>query len=64
MIDPPPSKIVYCYGEYQQLFCQYPQVIFHKGLPELNDFDGKEPILLIIDNWMQETNDTVANLFT
>jgi len=40
MIDPPPSKIVYCYGEYQQLFCQYPRVIFHQGLPELNDFDA------------------------
>jgi len=63
MIDLPPSKIVYCYGEYQQLFCQYPRVIFHQGLPELNT-GGKEPILLIIDDLMQETNDTVANLFT
>jgi len=50
MIDPPPSKRVYCYGEYQQLFCQYPRVIFYQGLPELNDFDGKEPVLLIIDD--------------
>jgi len=64
MIDPPPSKIVYCYGKYQQLFCQYPRVIFHQGLPELSDSDGKEPVLLIIDDLMQETNDTVANLFT
>ena len=22
MIDPPPSKIIYCYGEYQQAVCQ------------------------------------------
>jgi len=64
MIDPPPSKTVYCYGEYQQLFCECSRVIFHHGLPELNDFDGKEPVLLIIDDLMQETNDTVANLFT
>jgi len=64
MIDPPPSKIVYCYGEYQQFFCQYPRVIFHQGLPELNDFDGKQPVLLIIDDLMQETNDTVANYLT
>jgi len=64
MIYSPPNKIVYCYGEYQQLFCQYPRVIFHQGLPELYDFDGKEPVLLIIDDLMQETNDTVANLFT
>jgi len=33
----------------QQLFCQYPRVIFHQGLPELNDFDGKEPGLFITD---------------
>ena len=64
MIDPPPSKIVYCYGEYQQLFCNYPRVVFHQGLPDLNDFDGSEPTLLIIDDLMQETNETVANLFT
>ena len=63
MIDPPPSKIVYCNGEYQQLFCNYPQVVFHQGLPDLNDFDGSEPTLLIIDDLMQETNKTVANLF-
>jgi len=64
MIDPPPSKIVYCYGEYQQLFCNYPRVVFHQGLPDLNDFDGTEPTLLIIDDLMQETNETVVNLFT
>jgi len=64
MIEPPPSKIVYCYGEYQQLFRQYPHVTFHQGLPDINDFDGSEPTLLIIDDLMQETNDTVANLFT
>jgi len=64
MIDPPPSKIVYCYGEYQQLFCNYPQVVFHHGLPDSNDFDGSEPTLLVIDDLMHETNETVVDLFT
>ncbi len=64
MIDPSPSTIVYCYGEYQQLFCNYPRVVFHRGLPDLNAFDGSEPTLLIIDDLMHETNDTVVNLFT
>jgi len=64
MIDPSPSKIVYCYGEYQQLFCQYPHVDFHQGLPDLYDFDGSQPTLLIIDDLMHETNETVVNLFT
>jgi len=64
MIDPPSSRIVYCYKEYQQLFCQYPRVVFHQGLPDLSDFNGNEPVLLIIDDLMQETNDMVANLLT
>jgi len=52
MIDPPPSKIVYCYGEYQQLFCNYLRFVFHQGLSDLNDFDDSEPTLLVIDDHM------------
>ena len=64
MIEPPPTKIVYCYGEYQQLFRQYPQLDFREGLPDMNNFDGREPVLLVVDDLMHETNETVANLFT
>ena len=63
-IDPPPRRIVYCYGEYQKLFDKYPRVNFHRGLPDLEDFDGKEPVLLVIDDLMNETDESVANLFT
>jgi len=52
MIDPPPRKIVYCYGEYQELFRMYPRVVFHQGLPDLNQFDGSVPVLLVIDDLM------------
>jgi len=64
MVEPSPSKIVYCYGEYQQLFRRYPRITFHQGLPKIEDFDGSEPTLLIIDDLMQETNETIVNLFT
>jgi len=64
MVDPPPRRIVYCYGQYQQLFCKYPRVTFHQGLPNLNDFDGGESTLLVVDDLMNETDDSVANLFT
>ena len=64
MISPPPAKTVYFYGEYQQLFNQYPHTEFRQGLPNIEDFDGKEPTLVIIDVLMQETNETVANMFT
>jgi len=39
-------------------------VTFHHGLPDIDDFDGREPTLLIIDDLMQESNESVANLFT
>lgn len=64
MIDPPPTKIIYCYGEYQQLFCHYPEVVFHQGLPNMDNFDGSEPMMLVIDDLMDETDQSVANLFT
>ena len=64
MIDPPPNRIVYCYGEYHQSFRKYPNVEFQQGLPHASDFDGSEPVLLVIDDLMQETDETVANLFT
>ena len=64
MIDPPPSRIVYCYGEYQQLFREYSDVVFRQGLPDVIDFDGSEPVLLIIDDLMNEVDESVANIFT
>jgi len=64
MIDPPPSRIVYCYGEYQQLFREYSDVVFRQGLPDVTDFDGSEPVLLIIDDLMNEVDESVANIFT
>jgi len=64
LISPSPTKTVYFYGEYQQLFDHYPHTEFHQGLPNIEDFDGREPTLVIIDDLMQETNETVANMFT
>jgi len=64
MIEPTPEDIWYCYGEFQPLFGRYPRVKFHEGLPNFTKFDGRRPVLLIIDDLMSETNDTVANLFT
>ena len=66
MIEPSPNRICYCYGEYQPIFNNYPQVTFHEGLPELGDevFDGRQPTLMIVDDLMAETNQLVANIFT
>jgi len=64
MIHPPPSTIVYCYGEYQQLFCRYPRVQFRRGLPNLDEFDGSDPVLLVTDHLMDQADESVANFFT
>ena len=63
MIDPPPTRIVYCYGECQQ-FREYSGVVFRQGLPDVNGFDGSEPVLLIIDDLMNEVDQSGANIFT
>ena len=66
IIEPPSTKIWYCYGEFQPTFNNYPRVHFHEGLPELSDtvFDGLESTLIILDVLMSETNQLVANMFT
>ena len=64
VIEPSPRRIVYCYAEYQQLFARYPRVEFRRGLPNIDDFDGNEALLLIIDDLMQETDESIASLFT
>jgi GTPase SAR1 family protein len=63
MITAVPSKVIYCYGEYQSLFDNYPQIEFHEGLPDMGMFDGV-PTLLILDDLMGEANDAVTKLFT
>ena len=64
LITPPPEKIIYCYGEYQEIFNNYPHVTFIEGLPDISQFDGKQRTLVILDDLMTETNDSVSNIFT
>ena len=40
MMTPAPSRFMYCYGEYQNLFSHYPHVEFNQGLPDVTAFDG------------------------
>lgn len=35
-----------------------------EGLPNLEEYNGKEPVLVIIDDMMREANETVVDLFT
>jgi len=47
-----------------RFFNEYPHVIFNDGLPDIEQFDGRERTLLVLDDLMGETNDSVSNIFT
>lgn len=64
VISPPPERILYCYGVYQEMFSQTEGVEFKEGLPSLDEFDGEKHTLVIIDDLMHETNAVVSKLFT
>src|SRR5258705_10456123 len=61
------SRIIWCYGEWQQRFIPLQSqsgVIFHEGLPDMSGFDGKTRVLIIIDDLMNEADGSVGKLFT
>ena len=64
VITPPPERIMYCYGEYQQIFENYYNVEFHDGLPDFVTIDGKSRTLLVLDDLMTSTADRIVDLFT
>ena len=64
MISPPPQRIVWCFGVYQQLFSDVTGVEFHEGIPSLDTFDGQQRTLLVLDDLMQETDSRVTSIFT
>ena len=64
VIDPPPERILWCYGAYQETFKTIEGVEFHEGMPDLSEFDGKKRTLLILDDLMHETDDRVTKIFT
>ena len=67
MIRPLPRRIVWYYAERQlQLEKDLASTIveFRQGMPELDDFDGIYPALLIIDDFMSECSSEITKLFT
>ena len=64
IISPSPERILFCYGEYQNIFDNYPGVEFHDGLPEVSSFDEKKRTLLVMDDLMTCTDDRMVDIFT
>lgn len=71
-IHPPPERIVWCYGCYQDAFRDMGRndssspcdIEFHEGLPDVDMLDGSKRTLMIIDDLMSETDSRVTNIFT
>lgn len=65
LCDPPPDRVIYFYGEYQEMFKELPNVEFKRGLPDEVKFDSR-PTWIIIDDLMYESSNSkfIAELFT
>ena len=52
----PPEEIIYCYGEWQKVFDELPEVNFHDGMIDVDRDIPKDnrPRWLIIDDLMEE----------
>lgn len=57
------AEIIWCYDERQPWFDSFPYAVFQEGLPQLQFTDGA-PRLVIIDDLMRESDDSVVDLFT
>ena len=66
MIDPPPERITWCYGEWQEAYATMDlvDVRFEEGLPNASMFDSSMRNLIVIDDLMAETDERVMTLFT
>ena len=64
-IHPPPERIVWCFGCYQDLFRSVDGVEFVESVPDMNILDGgKKKTLLIIGDLISETDARVTKIFT
>lgn len=58
-------KVIWFYDEWQPLYKSLDQSVhFQQGLPNLEQFDGINSNLIIIDDLMREANSEVVDIFT
>ena len=64
MIDPPPVRVTWYYGEWQSAYenLDIPNLHLKEGLP--TSFDASKRNIVVLDDLMAETDERVTNLFT
>ncbi len=69
-LEPKPSRIVWCYAQWQGLYSEiqasFPQVEFVQGLPDniMQQWQPDKTNLLILDDLMAQMDERVAQLYT
>lgn len=64
MIAPPPQKIIWFYGQWQDGYRKLKNVEFIEGLPPKTTEKYDTPTLWVIDDQMAEIDSSVTKLFT
>lgn len=66
MMDHPPQKIYWFYGEWQKAYREMnlPHVTFQEGLPREDFLNPEYRNLVVIDDLLSETDSRVTKLFT
>ena len=64
MIKPLPSRIIWHYGQWQEIYDQMTEVEFKQGPPSEEDIQTYQDSLLIIDDLMSECATLSSNIFT
>lgn len=64
MCDTRFARITWHYGSGGSGGGSDPAVRYVAGLPDLDEYDGSEPTLVIVDDMMREADSRVADLFT
>ena len=64
MIDPSPERVTWYYGEWQSAYenLDISNLYLEEGLP--TSFDASKRIIVVLDDLMTETDESVTNLFT
>lgn len=57
------KNVYWHYAEWQPGY-NMKSVVYKEGIPDMSDFDGSEPNLVIIDDLMRESDNRVVDLFT
>jgi len=57
------KQIIWCYSEVGSLGKRNPNFVYNEGLPSEDYYNG-EPKLVVLDDLMHQTDDSVAKLFT